>query len=494
MVVIDDNIDDGLPIAASFWKEGINVKYYTGDSDFLPAKALSGIRLLVLDMVLGVTSVEPKDVFGKLFEVLNQLIATNNGPYLIVVWTTHPSLSREFQDLMNFYINGGEPSNNQKNMLKNLKIPKPVSVCRLKKKDFLESISLDDMEGVEEINNIVIKEILSEVISKERFKIDEFLSKIDTEFSKVGSFNILFDWERRIEKCTISTIDMINQLAYESSSNDHFPNKRFRRFDSRWKISTNSILAAIARETGVRKERNLDEIIRSINRGLIPLVLDQMEQLLYPSFDNLHEVTKKVKKVSTYKKRERLFRNAFAGKLNGLLQYDIARDKRFSPGNVYLYDDIEKILTDLSKSDDRLSISKMIIENSLDLEKLETYGKKEEIQTFFMEFSPVCDFLQGKMKSCRLIGGLIIPFLDKEYLLWKTKYLEIFGPICHPKIKYLKEDSLLVFNSHFIFGTQVSSLKETDPIFRVRNQLLASLQGWIAGHASRQGVLKISAG
>ena len=88
VLVLDDQIEEAKPFMEALAKRGIGATYFSGDAEMLPCPdhKLTGIRLAVLDLDLGVGGEAPAAI-GTLLRTVNGIIRHDNGPYLAIVWT-----------------------------------------------------------------------------------------------------------------------------------------------------------------------------------------------------------------------------------------------------------------------------------------------------------------------------------------------------------------------------------------------------------------------
>lgn len=97
VVVIDDLIEEGLPLVKLLSKNGVSTTYFTGlDKDELPTEPLADIRLVFLDMVIG-TSQPDKNKLATVLNILKKIIGRQNSPYILIAWTKHKELIQEIQ-------------------------------------------------------------------------------------------------------------------------------------------------------------------------------------------------------------------------------------------------------------------------------------------------------------------------------------------------------------------------------------------------------------
>ena len=86
--IVDDDYDDAKALIQILSSKGVSVAYYSGEPKDFPISPTGGIRVLFLDLWLdGAT--EAKTRMSKLVHVLKELIGKENGPYLIIAWTSH---------------------------------------------------------------------------------------------------------------------------------------------------------------------------------------------------------------------------------------------------------------------------------------------------------------------------------------------------------------------------------------------------------------------
>ena len=88
VLVLDDQIEEAKPFMEALAKRGVGATYFSGDVENLPCpdQKLTGIRLAVLDLDLGVGG-EAQAAIGTLLQAVNAIISHDNGPYLAIAWT-----------------------------------------------------------------------------------------------------------------------------------------------------------------------------------------------------------------------------------------------------------------------------------------------------------------------------------------------------------------------------------------------------------------------
>lgn len=89
IAIVDDKIEQALPLMRVFSNNNIPYTYYKGnDMEFLPKVPENDIRILFLDLNLfeGRNN-QQKDIKSSLFSVIKHLISANNYPYILILWS-----------------------------------------------------------------------------------------------------------------------------------------------------------------------------------------------------------------------------------------------------------------------------------------------------------------------------------------------------------------------------------------------------------------------
>lgn len=89
IVVIDDTIDEALPLIQVLSQKGISVKYFNGELETLPEQPIEGVRIVFLDIELGTLGQDTKSKVSKVITILSRVIGQNPNPYVIIAWTKH---------------------------------------------------------------------------------------------------------------------------------------------------------------------------------------------------------------------------------------------------------------------------------------------------------------------------------------------------------------------------------------------------------------------
>jgi hypothetical protein len=103
-----------------------------------------------------------------------------------------------------------------------------------------------------------------------------------------------------------------------------------------------------------------------------------------------------------------------------------------------------------------------------------------------VEFTPVCDFAQGKQAMIRFVRGFLLP--EKYmHLLKQAPFLTSIGPVIVPEFDGPHH---IAMNARYVIGLPRNATT-VRPAFRIRQQVMVALQAWFASHAARPGYLFI---
>lgn len=91
VVIVDDVYDEVKDLMAVLAKAGVSVAYFNGKKTSFPPRKLSGVRVLFLDLIMTANSTlpDPKTVASTAQGNYSSLIADDNGPVVVVLWTKH---------------------------------------------------------------------------------------------------------------------------------------------------------------------------------------------------------------------------------------------------------------------------------------------------------------------------------------------------------------------------------------------------------------------
>lgn len=140
VVIVDNCYNEILPLIKILNKENVPVLYYSGIKEEMPENPLNGIRLVFLDLRYNTTTDE-KSIVSNAYAILKSLIAEQNGPYILFVWTStgndHEKALLEMLEKVNF---------------------KPERVQFLSKADYFERSESDVVQFVSNLTEMGLAE------------------------------------------------------------------------------------------------------------------------------------------------------------------------------------------------------------------------------------------------------------------------------------------------------------------------------------------------
>ncbi|MCQ4141513.1 hypothetical protein [Chryseobacterium sp. EO14] len=115
-------------------------------------------------------------------------------------------------------------------------------------------------------------------------------------------------------------------------------------------------------------------------------------------------------------------------------------------------------------------------------------GKKNDIilswKKVWLSVTPLCDTVQGKIVFHRLVRGILV---SKDF---RSAFFSNEAIYVSPPFTYELNDYCLVVDFRQFFTlTTLNKSKYRNPLFRIRQQLLAEIQSKLARHINRQGIL-----
>lgn len=420
VAIIDDQINQAVPLMNIFSKRQIPFTYFSGDLNYLPEEDNNhnDIRVLFLDLNLIDDSIQNDKVLkAKLIPVIKRVISKDNYPYLVIYWSRHQNKSDK--KLVEKEIFGND-----------LKDRKPISFLSAVKSDFfsMDGNITDDFDD----------------------KIAGLFQKIESLISKSPAYSYLINWENKVHDSTDKTLEEI------FSSYNKFEN---------WSVNANYLLNKLGLSFSGKafESQNAEDRIKSSYNALNIVFADTLENSL-----NNSVVTdaKKLKVPATTKNLESI--NSINKKL-------------------LISDEIEPMHysgTVIEISDKKLNDE---YENFLDT-ILKNKGKRAEIiaswRKIWLNVTPLCDSVQGKIVFHRLARGILVPKdFSKTFHTNEAVYVS-------PSFNFQKQEYCIVIDFRQFFTlSQLGKSKYRKSIFRLRQQLLSEIQSKLARHINRQGIL-----
>ncbi|MFY7938335.1 MAG: hypothetical protein ACOVOQ_13215 [Flavobacterium sp.] len=424
VAIIDDQIKQAEPLMKIFSKKQIPFTYFSGESNYLPDEDdnLNDIRVLFLDINLIDDSVQNDKVLKGRLIPVLKRVISKDNYPYVIIYWSRHQ-NQSDKKLIEKEIFGND-----------LKDRKPIGFLSAVKSDFFnfDGSMTDDFED----------------------KIGELFNSINLLISKSPVYSYLLNWENKVHLSADKTLEEVfsNYNKFDNWSDNanfifnklgvSFSGKSFanQNAESRIKSSYNALNIVFA-----------DTLENNINNSNVP---NPKKLSISATAKNLESINNINKKLLISDEKEPLH---YSGTVIEIL------DKKKTSNYENLLD---AVLTDNGKK------------------------KKAEIilswKKIWLNVTPLCDTVQGKIVSHRLVSGiLVVAFKDMKKAFHNNEAVYI-----SPSFTYDKKDYAIIIDfRHFFTLPQLGKSKNRKSIFRIRQQLLAEIQSKLSRHINRQGVL-----
>ncbi len=441
VVVVDDQVNEAMPLLQSLAKKHIPAIYFEGGNpDALPEIPLKNIRLLFLDLNLTKRiSNDEQSIKSSLFVNIKKIVSEENGPYVLVVWSTKEDLYSNILDKL------------FGNSLKSLK---PSIKLSLSKGNYFKR---------NEKNKLVPKQDFLEKLDK----------KIKEELQNLGSLTLLMAWQNIING---ASGEIIRELTSFYDDHDNWNENLSELFKRLAKARLEDHLDAtdvpgIAKNCLFTLNGTFADVLAS---GIRNRDFSGLELQFKPTEENKSSQKPKKKKKQEptfHEKREREISSKINSKLH--LEKDI-EDSLVQPGNIYSFDSDwpEGIRMD-AKTICGKDVWGSISEQNIKLEHV------------FIEVTPYCDFSNRKFSMYRLLPGVLWPV---EFDLKSSLPANIYDS---PSFFWDGRCYKIVFDFKYLQSLPTKDFNPGPPYFRIRSGLLFDIQSKMANHISRPGVISV---
>jgi len=434
VIVVDDDPAEALPIIGALSKKGISATFFDGNESGFPAREhrLSGVRLAILDMDLVGGGVPDKSKAAALVNTLSRILSPTNGPYAVLAWTRHPELLELFEQYVFSEHN----------------VPNPILTVMIEKAECKNE--------------------------KDEFSLDVISRRLESAVVEFSPALFLQVWE---EKCFGAATDVTNQLSLLSGTEaeDLF------QWRSQWKENMLQIIHAMSLAEA-EKHLEKDTCLTSFYTALNPLHTDRMESNSERLSGTLSIHTGEVLGAPGDIGIER------KAALNSMLHLAYENLDRLSAGNIYFFTEKTKPvwIPDVS------GLIKDLIQGASGAngEKLNLLSNTFRLS--IIEASPVCDHAQKNIRFARFVAGLLAPSDSRTKFKRNAAFVWEFGPIFLEAPVAENGQYFLYLSARHLVTTTIDLAGELKASVRLRSQAFTAFQAWLAGHASRPGVMLLS--
>jgi hypothetical protein len=509
VVVIDDDPNQARPIIDALAKKGIATTYFTGKGENdLPKNPLSNVRLAIVDLQLIDGTGDPHTIIMSLINKLKQIISSENGPYMILIWSLKKQLYGE-----NFM---HQIKNSEHRIV-------PVFIASLEKSDCIRrKDNTDSMEIADNVINEIkarfgeedLKAIRDSIINNiqqdEQFEatpnaIEIIEKSLKSALEKAGVFHLLIIWENLTRKAGYQTVNSVSSTIeysdlWESNMRDVFKRMSKAKTGQNTLSDDATLKSALSTFSGVFSEELEFDIRKLSFPNYIELESkfsiagalngDTIKIIVYPD--------RKKWRVKVLK-NERVYLGIENVKLENI---SILADRIPEPEKSFIDSLVQRYLEIPFRINTKLHIEiepaeghmpgnvyRIKVEEERKRVLLSTYLETvpEDVSNFNfveLEVSPACDYAQNKMEKSRLLSGLIYPFG------FKIKS----GPFYKeaPSVLIGKNKYTMVFNYRFFKALDVSVAEKRGLLwFRIKRELMQDIVAGLSGHVNRPGITEV---
>lgn len=433
VVVVDDSHESAVPLLLALGQEGIGAAYLDGQPEHLPAAPFRGVRILFLDMDLGVGG-EDTAIIGALIGVLRKVLRDDTHPLGIVTWTVKDDA---FVDRFESAFRDAFPG------------IRPLMLQRLTKTDELP---------------VILKEL------PERLK-------------TFGAFNFLLFWEQLVAQAASDTTAALSELVEGDQIDEALLDllSLVARAGAGPEVTTaaDGLRASLDGLNVILEDRlmRLSQEAASATGTLDAVVAAATEKL----------TTQGATSEAYMSGLNRLLLIA------PVVQGHAPRPGNlYLPDG---YGDAFPIGVDGDSAiglDDLIIHMCRLADGPPKVRAKQLDELRESAIPVLLELTPDCDYAQNRMSRARLVGGLMLPLVLAKKLNGRD-YVKEIGPFAIAPGDCGERNGIyvLAIDALIWLGIPVAELSERHESLRLRKQQLVDVQAWFGGHAVRPGVIQI---
>lgn len=442
VVVVDDEPGEVDKLMNYLNMEGIPTNYFDSDPKKLPPYPLKGVRMLFLDLVLVKGQTDEKNVYSTIMGILPKIIAKENGPYILVMWTRHKELVNSIKDKLFL-----DPS-----------FAKPIAVL--------------DMVKIECMNDLSLIER----------KIKQMIKNDDVT-------KLLLDWEAAVHEASYEVLDLLHQKTTSVISATNFD-----EYSKKSRTELERFFCSLAKAELGGNLNNSGYVLVHAQTPLTDILHDKLETKIKKSRIN-KELTEKI--LSHKTETPTSFRPSELNTMFLIEEIYGDKDRVLCPGNIYTYASIRrlsskkhKVIPPLGQSGENSEIIRILVEGNSEAKgNCQRNHKRINKETIpiLIEITPPCVYAQMKSSAARFLFGMLLPpkCIGNDSKLTPNK--ETFYPRPPLTINYKGVEYYLILTDR-IYGIDSKFLKKLPPpIMRARRELLVDILNWIGRDLSRPG-------
>lgn len=475
-LVIDDKKEDGEFISSYLNKNYIPNIFHCYDSEnSVPlSEKLTGVRTIFQDLSLISTSSPTPADFDAAAETIENLIDINNGPWLLITWSTWAESESE----SDFAVQLFEHLHNE--------LPptlKPYDYITIDKSLFTVrsphgTVDAPTPETLEQLQQI-----------------------IEAKLATSHGLKYLIKWEHTAKNAIHSAISELTLIANGTHQGNDILHKV---------IHTIAESASGKRATPVELNAGTSEILSDIVKDKIEFQTynstAEFEFIISSSQEN---TSLNIDSVSNWKER-----------INKAIHFEISDNiiSSFRPGIAYNINDnvigtgIPSFPEKFTSQNELNKFKRKIFFDFLSTEKDDASFKDElcnRATLICVDITPPCDHANKKSEWNKYIVGLKLNDDDEQYCRFikrwrvdstKMEDRDMGGKLLNDSLIFLPKfldgtsESRVVLNSKLTFSipySSVNSILQQKQIFRVRENLLSDIRSWFIRQTTRPGIVEL---
>jgi hypothetical protein len=436
--IIDDEADEYVNLIHALSRIGLGCLHIEGTKEEdLPKTALSGLRLVFLDMQLGTTGDE-NQITAHTAKVFSRVVAHDGGPVLVIVWTKHNHFVEAFKS--------------------RLFEKWPGYLGRL------VFTRMDKPSPKSDIDPLKLEATIREQLEK-NYPLD-----------------LVWQWEQSVHDAATDTTSALAQLAVKragvavADDEPTMANKVRTAFKFLLRVMLDASAGRNARE---------ESALRDLLSGLATIHADRLEH------NSTAGVASSAPLLLKDKRPELTPAECCAVNAMLLVAPTDTDVTSLCPGSLFTFTDVESFKNTFGQEWIKIA------EKAFDSNTTKPGERSELLKVccpVLAEVSADCDYAQRKRPVARIVTGLLVPAelankLEDEEKLSGAAYLRqgIALTLQNPP-----GDWLPIYVGQFAFSISPPTVPGfLQPIGRLRSGPLTELRLWLAAHSTRPGYLSV---
>jgi hypothetical protein len=519
VIIVDDKIEEALPLIKLLSKKGIASVYYSGKDEELPEVPVQKVRLAFVDIQL-FPAADSHTYAQNVIRLLERIVPKDNGPYILIIWSL-------LED-----VHGSTLINE---VTSETFSKRPMAVLPLRKSTFFETRHDDSLkedllgeidstlgvrfpeDDIVAIKTVIENRIISHaVLVAKKEALVNISSLLLKELAKNDGIRLFTIWETLVHRAAGEIVNSFSSL---------------HETDEYWQDNLKHTIYRMAQAqlgktvTTVKEDELIRNALKTVNHALLDVIENKISEIT-----GLAEAIRIDGGDLSYSKQIgcRKYRIRWA---SGTEKYQLFAEDAGKPwGNHKREVNGVAKLAGWGSQADKAAIEVLIKEYlSVPLEintrllvnafapksitpgnvyeiKIQWKRKRKLLETYWtrdqldklralsntdikefvfieLEVSPLCDYSQAKWLKSRLLPGVLIP----EKFISHLKKSESF----YKEIPSLRIDGsryIPVFEFRLLKSVDLEKDNSRQPMFKLKNEVLADIITRLSGHVSRVGV------